>query len=79
MYFLIAEGIIVVLALLIHRVPGRDVPWLLAIMICFSAVYCLTHVKVRFRAPTEPLMAILVGVLALRAFARVRPTKELDG
>jgi hypothetical protein len=79
MYFLIAEAIIVVLALLIHRGPGRDLPWLLAIVICFSVVYCFTHVQVRYRAPTEPVMAILVGVLAMRAFARVRPTKELNG
>jgi hypothetical protein len=71
MYFLIAEAIIVVLALLIHRGSGRDLPWLLAIVICFSVVYCLTHVVVRFRAPAEPVMAILVGVLALRAFAGV--------
>ncbi len=77
MYFLIAETALVVVALLTNRGPCRDVPWLLAIVICFSVVYCLTHVQVRFRAPTEPLMAILVGVMALRAFARVRPAREL--
>ena len=71
MYFLIAEAVFVVLALLIIRGPGHDLPWLLAIVICFSVVYCFTHVQVRYRAPTEPVMAILVGVLVLRAFARV--------
>ena len=76
MYFLIAETALGFLALLINRGLGRDLPWLLAIVICFSAVYCLTHVQVRFRAPMEPVMAVLVGVLALRAFTRVCPTKE---
>jgi hypothetical protein len=71
MYFLIVETALVVFALLIHRGSGRDLPWLLAIVICFSVVYCLTHVQVRFRAPTEPVMAILVGVMAIRAFAGV--------
>lgn len=69
MYFLIVETAIVVIAILIHRGSGHDLPWLLAIVICFSVVYCLTHVQVRFRAPTEPVMAILVGVLAMQAFA----------
>ena len=80
MYFLIVETALVVFALLIHRGSGRDLPWLLAIVICFSVVYCLTHVQVRFRAPTEPMMAILVGVLAIRAFAGVtgqtRPSRR---
>ena len=77
MYFLIAETALVVLALLIGRGPGRDLPWLLALVICCSVVYCFTHVQVRFRAPTEPVMAILVGVLVLRAFARVTGRRHL--
>ena len=32
-------------------------------VLSFSVVYCLTHVLVRFRAPTEPIMAIVVAVL----------------
>ena len=71
MYFLIAESFVVVLGLFINRGLGRDLSWLFAVVICFSVVYCLTHVQVRFRAPTEPLMAILVGVLAMRAFTRM--------
>jgi hypothetical protein len=71
MYFLMAEGVVMVLTLLINRRLGRDLPWLFAVVAAFSVVYCLTHVQVRFRAPTEPLMAILVGVLAAQAFATV--------
>ncbi len=71
MYFLMAEGAVVLLALLIDRRRGRDLPWLLAFVASFSVVYCLTHVQVRFRAPTEPLMAIIVGLLTVQAFARV--------
>ena len=71
MYFLMAEGAVVLLVLLVDHRLGRDLPWLFAVVAAFSVVYCLTHVQVRFRAPTEPLMAILVGVLAVQAFATV--------
>ncbi|MEE9294703.1 MAG: glycosyltransferase family 39 protein [Phycisphaerae bacterium] len=41
-----------------------EVYWLLAIVASFSLVYCLTHVQVRYRAPCEPLIAIVLALLA---------------
>ncbi len=76
MYFLMAEGAVVLFVLLIDHGLGRDLPWLLAIVASFSIVYCLTHIQVRFRAPTEPLMAIIVGLLTVQASARV--TRRFD-
>ncbi len=40
-------------------VPAR---WLLGIVLLFSIVYIATHVQVRFRAPVEPLLALLVAL-----------------
>lgn len=77
MYFLIAETAAIVLALMINHGAGRDVPWLLAILVSFSVVYCLTHVQVRFRAPTEPLMAVIVGILGAQVFAKVTRRRHL--
>ncbi len=72
--FLGAEFLAVLLLLALRRPSGSDVWWLLAIVVSFSAVYCLTHIAVRFRAPTELLVAVVIAVLAsgwLRArFAR---------
>ena len=49
--------------ILIRPNPGPDVRWLLAIILSFSIVYCLTHTQIRFRAPSEPIMAIVLAVL----------------
>ena len=48
-----------------------DLRWLLAIIASFSVVYCLTHVQIRFRAPTEPLVAIVLGASASKAWEAI--------
>ena len=70
MYFLMAEGAVLILAIVVNRRLNRDVPWLLAIVVAFSIVYSLTHIQIRFRAPTEPLVAVIVGALAVRGYDR---------
>lgn len=64
--FLSAEVLLIVVCLVILRRLDRDLAWLLAIVLTFSFVYCLTHVQVRYRVPTEPIMACLVAVLVTR-------------
>lgn len=61
--FLLAEVVAVALGLLMGGGRRRDAWWLLAIIVTFSLVYSVTHVQVRFRAPTEPVMAVLIAVL----------------
>ncbi len=69
-FFMLAEVILVAAFLLTRPRAGRDVPWLLATVISFSLVYCLTHVQIRFRAPTEPIMAILLAMLSNERFRK---------
>ena len=64
--FLLLETLCAVLCVLILSRANRDVLWLAAIMISFSLVYCLTHMEVRFRVPSEPVMAILAGAFLAR-------------
>ncbi len=64
--FLFAEFAMLVGGLLVRRRIGRQIGWLLAIIVCFSVTYCVTHVELRYRAPTEPLMAIILGAIAMR-------------
>jgi len=64
--FLLLETLSVVISVLILTRTNRDLMWLFAIAVSFSFVYCVTHMEVRFRAPPEPIMAILAGVFLLR-------------
>ncbi len=64
--FFLAEVLIIVLCLVILRRLDHDLGWLLAIVLAFSLVYCVTHVQIRFRVPTEPIMAGLVAILLTR-------------
>lgn len=68
--FLLTEVGVIAVCLLVPGKLDADLRWLLAIVILFSLVYCLTHVQVRFRAPTEPIIAILVAVLPARTLGR---------
>jgi len=62
MLFLSFEILVIVACALTHRKMRSDVVWLLAIIVVFSLVYCLTHVQIRFRSPTEPIIAIVLAV-----------------
>ncbi len=71
--FLLGEVLVIVLYLGIRRKLDRDLWWLLAIVLSFSIVYCITQTQVRFRAPTEPLMAIIVASIVLDIIGSRRP------
>jgi hypothetical protein len=53
--------VVLVLLLLFRRLDG-GVGWMLAILLAYSAIYCLTHYSIRYRTPIEPVTAVLVGV-----------------
>lgn len=61
MLFLLLETLVILVCLLAYRRVGRDVPWLLAMVVTFSIVYCLTHVQIRFRSPMEPVVAVVLA------------------
>ena len=69
--FLTAEAALLLIGVGVGRGTKLDYRWLLAIVIGFSFVYCLTHVEVRYRAPSEPVVAILVGA-TIAGLARSR-------
>jgi 4-amino-4-deoxy-L-arabinose transferase-like glycosyltransferase len=56
-----AEVLLVVGGFLARRKIGADARWLLAIVVVFSLSYIATHAQVRYRAPTEPMIAILAA------------------
>lgn len=62
------EALALVIGLLYVRHVGADLWWLVATILVYSIVYMLTHVQLRYRAPTEPLIAIVLAVLATRIF-----------
>ena len=64
--FMSLEALALVMGLLYVRHVGADLWWLVAIILVYSIVYMLTHVQLRYRAPTEPLIAIVLAVLATR-------------
>jgi len=66
MVFLTLELLALLILLLIRRADGGEVRWLLAAAIAFCLIYCLTHVQIRYRAPSEPLIAVALGLLAAR-------------
>jgi hypothetical protein len=71
-----AEALILMLCLLFVRPIGSNLWWLMAIVVLFSVVYILTHVQVRYRAPTEPLIAIALAGFASR-FLGARPPDDV--
>ncbi len=67
--FMFGEVFVIVVSLAVRGPVRAEMRWLLATVLSFSIVFCLTHVQVRFRAPIEPIMAVLVAVLASGAYA----------
>ncbi len=63
MLFVLLETLVILIYLVGRRRAGPDLLWLLAIIVAFSVVYCLTHVQLRFRSPIEPLIAVVLGVM----------------
>jgi len=63
--FMSGEVLLIVLCLLTRRRTGTDLRFLLAIVVSFSIIYCLTHVEAKYRVPTEPSIAIIAAALAI--------------
>jgi len=63
--FLGLETALLIAGILFLRPLGSDIKWMTGIIVVSSVIYVLTHVQVRYRAPFEPFMVlILVGFLA---------------
>jgi 4-amino-4-deoxy-L-arabinose transferase-like glycosyltransferase len=60
--FLSGEVLIAALCLLIRRRITSELRWLVATVLLFSLVYCFTYVMARYRAPSEPIVAVIVAV-----------------
>lgn len=74
--FLLAELLLVVCGSLCWPRIERQIGWMLMIVLSFSVVYCITHVELRYRAPTEPLVAIILGAIAARASSSISQQRE---
>ncbi|UCE61482.1 MAG: glycosyltransferase family 39 protein [Phycisphaerales bacterium] len=72
---LCGEVLMIALGVAILVATGRsqtDVWWLVAIVLVFSVTYGCTHVFIRFRAPLEPLFAVLLGLCVTRIWPSIR-------
>jgi hypothetical protein len=56
-----AEVLLIAGGFLMRRRIGPDARWLLAMVVVFSLSYLITHAQVRYRAPIEPMIAILAA------------------
>lgn len=63
MIFLTVEVLVLLIALFMRSRHSNGLMWIFTILVLFSIVYCLTHVQVRYRTPSEPLVAVLLGLL----------------
>lgn len=61
--FVMFEAVVIAGGLVFFRRIAVEPRWLLAVVISFSLVYCVTHVEVRYRTPCEPVVAVLAGML----------------
>ena len=75
MAILLAEVLAIATLLVLVRHVDPNVWWMLGIVVVFSLIYCVTHVEIRFRAPTEPIMAILLSILATAAINHPPPRR----
>ena len=65
-----AETLALIIGFLYLRRVGPDLWWLVVIVMVFSITYVLTHVQLRYRAPMEPLVAVLLAVVATNIMDR---------
>jgi 4-amino-4-deoxy-L-arabinose transferase-like glycosyltransferase len=75
MIFLTVEVLVLLIALFMRSRRADGLMWILTILLLFSIVYCVTHVQVRYRTPSEPLVAVLLGTLL---FGRTTRAEVLD-
>ena len=62
-WLLCAETILLLAGMAFRRRQSGAWRWLAGIAVCFSIIYCVTHVQVRYRTPAEPVLAVAIGVL----------------
>ncbi len=67
--FLSAEMFLICWCILLTRKVNIDLLWLVGMALSFSAIYCLTHIQVRYRAPIEPMMAVILAMAIAQVFA----------
>lgn len=70
--FLAGEVVLIVVLLLVVRPLRPGLLWLAATAVSFSIVYCLTHVRLRFRVPIEPVLAVMLPILLTDALQTIR-------
>lgn len=69
--FISLELAAIFVGIVVGRGLDRPVRWLLYACGLFCIVYVVTHVQLRFRAPIEPIVAMILGV----AIVRPRPER----
>jgi 4-amino-4-deoxy-L-arabinose transferase-like glycosyltransferase len=67
---LLAETVVLLLGLLRWRRLPPGTGWLLGVIALFPLVYYFTHTAVRFRAPIEPLVGLIVAVVLVGLIRR---------
>ncbi len=60
--FFTLETVLLGCGLLLYARRRRELLWLAAILFTFSAVYWITHIMIRYRAPMEPVLAIALSL-----------------
>lgn len=73
MMFVMGEILMILTLTLVARRVPRNAGWLILVCGLFSVVYCLTITMLRFRAPMEPFVAIILA-LCVRQLWRGGPT-----
>ena len=74
--FLTLEVLVIAACLVIRPRLWGQVWWIMTMLAVFSIVYCLTHAQVRFRAPIEPLVAVVVSILFVETFETCWPPRH---
>ena len=74
--FLTLEVLAIAACLVTRPRLWGQVWWIMTVLAVFSIVYCLTHVQVRFRAPIEPLLAVVVSMLLVEVFENRGPPRS---
>lgn len=69
--FLTGEITLLMFCLVYLKKINSNIKWLIGILILYSLIYCITHMHLRFRAPMEPIMAVVLGILVSDVWQRI--------
>lgn len=61
--YISSELVILIVCTIYLKKIHPDIKWLVGMIMLYSTVYCLTHMHMRFRAPAEPIMAVILGII----------------